>query len=66
VETTCGSSRASCARACSPEVLSGTLQVRFQAYNYVAFLARYGQSISVVQGTGLASPTYAGDTSITF
>jgi hypothetical protein len=24
------------------EVLSGTLQVRFQVYNYVAFLARYG------------------------
>jgi HK97 family phage major capsid protein len=48
------------------EVLSGTLQIRFQVYNYVAFLARYGQSISVVQGTGLASPTYAGDTSITF
>jgi HK97 family phage major capsid protein len=48
------------------EVLSGTLQVRFQVYSYVAFLARYGQSISVVLGTGLAAPTYAGDTTITF
>jgi hypothetical protein len=48
------------------EVLSGTLQIRFQVYNYVAFLARYGQSISVVIGTGMAAPTYAGDTTITF
>jgi hypothetical protein len=48
------------------EVLSGTLQVRFQLYNYVAFLARYGQSISAIIGTGMAAPTFAGDTSITF
>jgi hypothetical protein len=37
------------------EVLSGTLQVRFQLYNYVAFLARYGQSISAIIGTGMAA-----------
>jgi hypothetical protein len=48
------------------EVLSGTLQLRFQAYNYVAFLVRYGQSITVAQGTGFAAPTAAGDTSITY
>jgi hypothetical protein len=35
-----------------PEVLSGTLQVRFQAYNYVAFLARYGQSIASAPAPG--------------
>jgi len=49
-----------------PEVLSGTLQVRFQLYNYVAFLVRYGSSITVIQGTGMAAPTAPGDTSITF
>jgi len=48
------------------EVLSGTLQIRFQLYNYVAFLVRYGASISVIVGTGMAAPTAAGDTSITF
>lgn len=39
------------------EVLSGTLQVRFQVYNYVAMLARYGPSITLAYGTGLAAPT---------
>jgi HK97 family phage major capsid protein len=35
------------------EVLSGSLQVRFQVYNYVAFMAnRRPESISVVSGTG--------------
>jgi hypothetical protein len=49
-----------------PEVLSGTLQVRFQAYNYVAFLARYGQSIAVGTGTGFIPPVSAIDSSITY
>ncbi|MFI0484883.1 phage major capsid protein [Actinomadura sp. 9N215] len=36
------------------EVLSGTLQVRFQVYNYAAFMAnRRPTSISVISGTGL-------------
>lgn len=36
------------------EVLSGTLQVRFQVYNYVAFMGdRRPESISVLSGTGL-------------
>ena len=36
------------------EVLSGTLQVRLQVYNYVAFMAnRRPTSISVISGTGL-------------
>jgi HK97 family phage major capsid protein len=36
------------------EVLSGTLQVRLQIYNYVAFMAnRRPEAISVISGTGL-------------
>ena len=39
------------------EVLSGTLQVRVQLYNYVASLPqRFPQSISAINGTGLVSP----------
>ena len=39
------------------EVLSGTLQVRLQLWNYVAFMPdRYPISTSVVGGTGLISP----------
>lgn len=39
------------------EVLSGTMQVRFQAYNYVAFMPdRYPVSISIISGTGLTAP----------
>ena len=45
------------------EVLSGNLGVRFQVYNYFAFLARYGQSIAVATGSGFAAPsTGFGDT----
>ena len=47
------------------EVLSGSLGVRFQVYNYVALLARYGQAISVATGSGFAAPQGA-VTSITF
>jgi HK97 family phage major capsid protein len=40
------------------EILSGTLQVRLQVYNYVAFMAnRRPESISVASGTGLIAPT---------
>jgi len=36
------------------EVLSGTLQVRLQVYNYVGFMAnRRPESISVISGTGV-------------
>ena len=39
------------------EVLSGTLQVRFQAFNYIAFMAdRYPVSTSIITGTGLTAP----------
>lgn len=48
------------------EVLSGTLQVRFQAYNYLAFLVRYGESIAVALGTGLAAPVGTKVASVTF
>jgi HK97 family phage major capsid protein len=49
-----------------PEILSGTLELRYQVYNYVAFLVRYGQSLAVAQGTYLAAPTGSTVTSITF
>jgi hypothetical protein len=39
------------------EVLSGTLQVRFQLYNYVAALPqRRPKAISIISGTGLIAP----------
>ncbi len=42
-----------------PDVLSNTLQVRLQVYKYLAFTAeRYPQSISVLQGTGLTTPSF--------
>ena len=40
------------------EVLSGTLQVRLQVYNYVAFMPhRRPEAIAVISGTGLIAPT---------
>jgi HK97 family phage major capsid protein len=48
------------------EVLSGTLEIRFQCFNYIAFLQRYGQSLAGAMGTGFAAPTGSIDTSITF
>ena len=40
------------------EVLSGTLQVRVQVYEYMAFIAgRLPKAISVISGTGLAQPS---------
>ena len=43
-----------------PEILSGTLQVRYQAYCYSAFLpSRFLPSISILTGnTGLAAPGF--------
>lgn len=38
------------------EVLSGTLELRFQVFNYVALLSRYGPSITIGTGTGFAAP----------
>lgn len=41
------------------EVLSGTLQVRIQAFGYIAFTAeRYPLANAVIQGTGLVPPTF--------
>jgi HK97 family phage major capsid protein len=40
------------------EVLSGTLQVRLQVYNYAAFMAnRRPEAISVISGTGVIAPS---------
>ena len=43
-----------------PEILSGTLQVRYQAYCYSAFIpSRFLPSISILTGnTGLAAPAF--------
>lgn len=43
-----------------PEILSGTLQIRYQAYCYSAFLpSRFLPSISILTGnTGLAAPSF--------
>jgi hypothetical protein len=49
-----------------PEVLSGTLQVRFQIYNYVSQLVRYGSSIVIAQGAGLPQPKGTVDTAMAF
>ena len=41
------------------EVLSGTLQVRLQAYNYVAYIAnRLPAAVAIIAGTGLVTPTF--------
>jgi hypothetical protein len=34
-----------------PEVLSGTLQIRFQVYNYISLLVRYSPSLQFAGGT---------------
>jgi len=42
-----------------PEILSGTLQVRFQVYAYSALIAtRAPSGIAVTGGTGFAAPTF--------
>jgi HK97 family phage major capsid protein len=49
-----------------PEVLSGTLQIRFQIYAYVSQIVRYGSSIVVAQGAGLPQPKGLIDTAMAF
>lgn len=42
-----------------PEILSGTLQIRFQLYAYSAFMPdRFPPSISYLTGAGVAAPTF--------
>jgi HK97 family phage major capsid protein len=42
-----------------PEILSGTIQVRYQAYAYSALLAnRFPTAISIIAGAGVASPGF--------
>lgn len=38
------------------EALSGTLEVRYRLYNYIAMLVRYGPSLAIATGTGFAPP----------
>jgi HK97 family phage major capsid protein len=38
------------------QTLSGTLEIRFRLYNYVALLQRYGPSVTIGSGTGFAAP----------
>ena len=38
------------------EVLSGTLELRFQVYGYLAFLSRYGVSITISYGGAYGQP----------
>lgn len=41
------------------EVLSKELAIRCQVFNYLAFTSeRYPQSVSIIEGTGLATPTW--------
>jgi HK97 family phage major capsid protein len=43
-----------------PDVLSGTLQVRLQAVEYLAFSAeRYPTSVTMISGTGLVVPAFS-------
>ena len=45
--------------AVDTEVLGGNLQVRFRIFAYSAFISnRYPKSISVISGTGLATPSF--------
>ena len=46
------------------EVLSGTLELRFQVYAYIAFLARYGVSIALGASAAFSQPyTFSGTAS---
>ena len=49
------------------EILSATMGIRFQLYNYHAMLVRYGQSLCIASGTGFGAPTGpSGYTSVLF
>jgi hypothetical protein len=42
-----------------PEILSGTLQIRFQVYVYSALIvSRFLPSISIVGGAAFAAPSF--------
>jgi hypothetical protein len=42
-----------------PEILSGTLQIRFQLYAYSAFMPdRFPASVSMIAGSGYAAPSF--------
>jgi Phage capsid family len=38
------------------QTLSGTMEIRYRLYNYVAMLQRYGPSVAISTGTGFAPP----------
>jgi HK97 family phage major capsid protein len=38
------------------QTLSGTMEIRYRLYNYVALLQRYGPSVAISTGTGFAPP----------
>jgi hypothetical protein len=38
------------------EVLSGTLELRYQVFGYICFLSRYGVSITITTGAALSAP----------
>lgn len=38
------------------EVLSGTLELRYQVYGYLSLISRYGPSITIATGSGFAAP----------
>jgi HK97 family phage major capsid protein len=40
-----------------PEILSGTLQIRFQVYEYCAFAVRFAPSVTQITGAGMAAPS---------
>ena len=39
------------------QTLSGTLEIRYRLYNYIALLQRYGASVAIGTGSGFAAPT---------
>lgn len=42
-----------------PEILSGSLQIRFQAYAYSAFMCnRFPTAVSILAGAGVAAPAF--------
>ncbi len=43
-----------------PEILSGTLQIRFQVYAYLTTIVRYGPSICIVTGKPFVEPELFG------
>lgn len=48
------------------EILSASLGVRFQLYNYAAMLVRYGQSLAIATGTGFTPASGPSGLGITY